>query len=126
MDPAQDLTNQFKLKGHLDEIKKELLTRKISDKTPMEELIKRIVSDIVKQMVEKNEELLFKNRATTSAELELQITKDYYSLLDRSNKEISLNRYIKFNMKDPELRRLIRFTVEELLANNDELSSKYK
>lgn len=126
MDPAQQIADQFKLKGHLDKIKKDILTKDVTaQNTSMEELIKRIVSDMVKQMVEKDEELIFKNRASTSAELESRITKNYYSLLDKSNKQISLNGYINYNIQDPKLKESIRSKLKELLENNEEMSSKY-
>ncbi|CDO95304.1 unnamed protein product [Kluyveromyces dobzhanskii CBS 2104] len=76
LDPANDLAEAFKKEGHLDSLKKEILSQNVQDNINLEEFIKSRVRELVSDKVREDESLIFKNRGTTTALLEGQLFKE--------------------------------------------------
>lgn len=88
-DEARDLTEQFKKAGHFDKLKQEILSKNVvdSDKT-LQEALKESVAQIVRELVGEDEEILFKNRGSTSALIEAQLMKSDYEKIKNSGVDI--------------------------------------
>lgn len=94
-DPAKELTDNFKKKGHFDKIKQEIVVKELSkdgNGGTVEQFVKQRVTQIVNGMVKNDETLIFKNRGSTSALIEAQLFKDGYEKLN--NEEFDLEKFI--------------------------------
>lgn len=144
-DKAQELATLFKRQGHFDKLKHKILTNKIEpipterekkqniisyydedDETSntkvefeVEELIKLKVKQIVQDMVEKDSDLVFKNRGTNTALIESKIFKDDYNELSLGQNAINLNQYIHNALTDPDLIDEILHIVEPQINAED-------
>ncbi|AGO10899.1 AaceriAFR611Cp [[Ashbya] aceris (nom. inval.)] len=120
-DPAVALAEVFKRKGYLDKLKLSILTEPVDPSTPcsdsLEHLIKGRVQELIRDMVVKDESLLFKNRGSTSAVLEAQLFKTGYNVLN--NGDLCVDKIINEKLHDPGLTAQIT----ELLKQMKETSN---
>lgn len=118
-DPAQELVDNFKRKGHSDKLKRDLLNSKWNPDNPLslEQAVKQRVIEVVKQMVLEDESLIFKNRGSTSALLEAQLYKEQYRKLDDPSNNFQLESIIDELLKDSELSDRIRSILEDMLVD---------
>ncbi|AAS53982.1 AFR611Cp [Eremothecium gossypii ATCC 10895] len=104
-DPAVALAEAFKRKGYLDKLKLSILTEPAHPGTPcsesLEHLIKGRVQKLIRDMVAKDESLLFKNRGSTSAVLEAQLFKSGYNVLNDG--DLCVDKLIDEKLHDPTL-----------------------
>ncbi|SMN19253.1 similar to Saccharomyces cerevisiae YBR258C SHG1 Subunit of the COMPASS (Set1C) complex [Maudiozyma saulgeensis] len=116
---AQKLAEQFKKHGYLDRLKKEILSSKLeqdtdsADTKTFEDSVKEQVKSMVKEMVREDENLIFKNRGTTTALIESKMLKDY-KLLEDNQSGIDIKNYIEEKLKNPKMHDDIRKNVENL------------
>lgn len=133
VDQARELANQFKKQGHFDKLKFDILSRESNIKTKgngissgsLETILKDLTTSIVKDMVYKDEELIFKNRGPTSALLEAQLLKDDYKKFTEDKNGIDLNKYLQSCISDPALYEIVynelaQLAIKEniMVANN--------
>lgn len=120
IDEARKLADQFKREGHLDKLKQEILSKEWdqnnSTKT-VEQTIRTKVSTVVKNMVTEDENLIFKNRGSTSALIEAQLFKEGYKKLTDSDDGIKLDEYMHKTLHDPilieQIQKNLEFTLED-------------
>lgn len=116
IDDARKLADEFKREGYFDQLKRDVLTQKHgNDELPLEQSIRNTVTDIVKKMVTEDENLIFKNRGSTSALIEAQLFKQGYKRLGEGDNGIQLEEYLHKVMNNSELtqdikNKLNRFT----------------
>ncbi|KAH9200056.1 complex proteins associated with Set1p component shg1-domain-containing protein [Zygosaccharomyces rouxii] len=81
-DDARKLADEFKREGYFDQLKRDILTQKHdNDELPLEQSIRNNVASVVRKMVTDDENLIFKNRGSTSALIEAQLFKQGYKRL---------------------------------------------
>lgn len=120
---AVKLAELFKKQGHLDKLKNEILRTKLEDSKDsqisqtFDETVKKTVTETVKQMVSEDENMIFKNRGTTSALIETQVLKDEYVMLKNDQIGIDIQKFISEKLTDDSLRDEIR---NELCKLQDE------
>ncbi|KAK5780771.1 Shg1p PWA37_003424 [Arxiozyma heterogenica] len=127
VDQARELANQFKKQGHFDKLKSEILSRESNIKTKenvtvpgsLETVLKNVTTSIVKDMVSKDEDLIFKNRGSTSALLEAQLLKDDYKKFGEGKNGIELNRYLQSCINDPDLYETIYKELAQLVSKEN-------
>lgn len=127
VDQARELANQFKKQGLFDKLKLEIISRKSNIVTrengtlsdSLETVLKNLTTSIVKEMVYKDEDLIFKNRGPTSALLEAQLLKDDYKRLNEGKDGIDLNKYLQSCINDPALYDIVYKELEELAAKEN-------
>ncbi|CCK69304.1 Shg1p KNAG_0C01910 [Huiozyma naganishii CBS 8797] len=118
IDPAKKLAEKFKQQGYLDQLKRDVLTTPIAmreNASPLEQTIKDLVVEVVKDVVANDEDLIFKNRAATSAQVESQIFKGGYRKLNEVENGINLEEFIQEAIKDPKLIASIKTNLESLV-----------
>ena len=89
------------------------------------------VASVVKEMVNEDEDLIFKNRGLTSALIESQLVKDNYSKLNNKNddnygndaRKFELDAYIHSKLQDPELLEMIKKQLGEAAGSQQEESN---
>lgn len=112
-DDARKLADEFKREGYFDQLKRDVLTRNHeNDELPLEQSIRNNVADIVKKMVAEDENLIFKNRGSTSALIEAQLFKQGYKKLREGPKGIELEEYLHKVLNDSELTQGIKDKLE--------------
>ena len=120
-DPARDLTERFKKEGHFDKLKQEILAKTIEcggDSKTIQEALKLSVSDVVRQLVNEDEEIVFKNRGSTSAMLEGQLIKNNYAKIKDSEFGVDVEKFVGEALSDPAIideikRGLVDMTADE-------------
>ncbi|AMD19311.1 HBR410Wp [Eremothecium sinecaudum] len=120
-DPAIALAELFKRKGHLDKLKQSILTDSINNDNidqNLETLIRTGVKNLIKDMVLKDENLIFKNRGSTSAILEAQLFKSGYNVLN--NGETDIDKIIENRLNDKELENQIKSILHEMQENKED------
>ena len=129
---SKKLSEKYKKEGHFDKLKREILsnpwdsTEKNSES--FEQVLRERVASTVKEMVNEDEELIFKNRGLTSALIESQLVKDKYSKLsskiDMDNgdatKRFELDEYVRSKLQDPKLLEMIKGQLQETLDSYEE------
>lgn len=111
---AVKLAELFKKQGHLDKLKNEILRSKLAnsedseDSQTFEETVKKAVAETVKQMVSEDENMIFKNRGTTSALIETRVLKDEYAVLKNDQSGTDIQKFISENLRDGKLKEEIR------------------
>lgn len=129
---SKKLSDKYKKEGHFDKLKREILsnpwdsTEKNSGS--FEQVLRERVASTVKEMVNEDEELIFKNRGLTSALIESQLVKDKYSKLssniDMANgdatKRFELDEYVRTKLQDPKLLEMIKRQLQETLDSYEE------
>ncbi|QHS71816.1 Shg1p [Saccharomyces paradoxus] len=129
---SKKLSEKYKKEGHFDKLKREILsnpwdsTEKNSES--FEQVLRERVASTVKEMVNEDEELIFKNRGLTSALIESQLVKDKYSKLsskiDMDNgdatKRFELDEYVHSKLQDPKLLEMIKGQLQETLDSYEE------
>lgn len=120
-DEPRDLTEQFKKAGNFDRLKLEILSRKVSgsDKT-LQVALKESVAAIVNQLVSEDEEILFKNRGSTSALIEAQLMKRNYEKIANAPSGIDIEKFVNEALADPELLEKIENEVAEMINTEKE------
>lgn len=124
VDPARELAEQFKKQGYFDRLKSEILSREsniitnenVRSSESLEKILKDLTAATVKNMVEQDEELIFKNRGPTSALVEAQLLKNNYKKFSEHENGIDLTRYINGCLQDPSLYDTIYKEMEQLSA----------
>ncbi|CAB4254538.1 similar to Saccharomyces cerevisiae YBR258C SHG1 Subunit of the COMPASS (Set1C) complex, which methylates histone H3 on lysine 4 and is required in transcriptional silencing near telomeres [Maudiozyma barnettii] len=117
---AQELAEQFKKQGYLDKLKRDILSNQLekdvgsTDPITFEDSVKEHVKLMVNKMVMEDENLIFKNRGTTTALIETKMLKDYYKMLDGGPDRIDITNYIKEKLKDQNMHNNIRQSIEHL------------
>ncbi|CCF57427.1 hypothetical protein KAFR_0C04370 [Kazachstania africana CBS 2517] len=122
-DEAYLLAEKFKKQGYFDKLKQDILTESIDgngDET-LEKKIKETVTDIVKNMVNEEEELIFKNRGTTSALIESKILMDNYKMLSENKEPLNVEKTIKEALQNANLSDDIKATLEKLLDDTTKM-----
>lgn len=121
IDEARKLADQFKREGYLDKLKQEILSKEWdqnnSNKT-VEQIIRTKVSTVVKNMVNEDENLIFKNRGSTSALIEAQLFKEGYKKLTDNDDGIKLDEYMHSTLHDPMLIEQIEKNLELMLEDS--------
>lgn len=103
-DEARRLADEFKRKGYFDKLKHDILTQNYETADePVEQAIKNNVAAVVRQMVVEDENLIFRNRGSTSALIEAQLFKQGYRKLGEGKNGIQLEEYLNTTLKDPQL-----------------------
>lgn len=110
LDPAKYLAETFKKEGHLDSLKNEILSQNVEGDISLDEFIKSRVRDLVRDRVNEDESLIFKNRGTTTALLEGQLFKDGFKSLNTSN--IDVEKLLSDSLDDATTRQKIRTILE--------------
>ncbi|EDO16443.1 hypothetical protein Kpol_1066p7 [Vanderwaltozyma polyspora DSM 70294] len=102
VDKAQEAVERFKRQGYFDKIKQDILNKQLYEESNLsvQEMIRDKVGKIVKDMVSEDENLIFKNRGSTSALIEAQIFKDGYKKLQEGENGIKLDEYIDNSLSD--------------------------
>ncbi|QLQ78445.1 hypothetical protein HG537_0A06920 [Torulaspora globosa] len=121
VDEARKLADEFKREGYFDKLKQKILSQEVNNgdaDTAIEQIIRRKVDSIVKSMVTDDENLVFKNRGSTSALIESQLFKDNYKRLSEGDDGLNVDEYIQEQLNDKLLRSQIKEKLETL-ANND-------
>lgn len=79
---SKRLSDKYKKEGHFDKLKREILSNPWNsteeNSESFEQALRKRVASTVKEMVNEDEELIFKNRGLTSALIESQLVKDNY------------------------------------------------
>ncbi|AQZ15695.1 SHG1 (YBR258C) [Zygosaccharomyces parabailii] len=120
IDQARKLADEFKREGHFDKLKRAILTQKYGDANePIEQSIKNNVATVVRQMVAEDENLIFRNRGSTSALIEAQLFKQGYRKLEEGESGIQLEEYLRSTLKDPQLVQEIRNNLLTLEQKDD-------
>ena len=122
VDKAEKLAELFKKQGYFDKLKNDILSQKLDQRsddakkqnTSFEEAIQKRVAMVVKDFVSKDENLIFKNRGTTSALLEAQIIKDNYKKLSESDEGIDIDSIIQKSLQSPETINEVKNTLNKL------------
>ncbi|GAV52387.1 hypothetical protein ZYGR_0AG03780 [Zygosaccharomyces rouxii] len=108
-DDARRLADEFKREGYFDQLKRDVLTQKHeNDELPLEQSIRNNVADVVRKMVAEDENLIFKNRGSTSALIEAQLFKQGYKRLGEGENGIQLEEYLHKVLDDSELTQDIK------------------
>ncbi|CAL9736265.1 COMPASS component Shg1p [Monosporozyma servazzii] len=123
-DQARELAEHFKKHGYFDRLKSEILSREsniitngnVRSSESLEKILKELTAITVKDMVEKDEELIFKNRGPTSALVEAQLLKDNYKKFNEHEDGIDLSRYLSGCLQDPSLYDTIYKEMDQLSA----------
>ncbi len=124
-DEAVELAELFKKHGYLDKLKNEIITKHINDPNDetktmtLEEAVKQEVKRVVHNMVKEDETLIFKNRGTTTALIETQISKDNYQLLHNDTSGIDIHNFVKDSIQHEESSNSIMEHLKELMENKD-------
>lgn len=106
VDQAHVLAEKFKKLGYLDKIKQDILTKELESNDGhgnIQDSIKKKVASMVNEMVNVDENLIFKNRGSTSALIEAQIFKNGYKKLGEGEGGIKLDDYILKSVNDERL-----------------------
>lgn len=117
---AVKLAESFKKQGYLDKLKNEILRTKTENSgdaqmsQTFEEAVKKTVAETVKQMVSENENMIFKNRGTTSALIETQVLKDEYAMLRNDQIGIDIQKFISDKIMDNGLKEEIGNALNQL------------
>ncbi|AET38069.1 Shg1p Ecym_2330 [Eremothecium cymbalariae DBVPG len=121
-DPAITLAEAFKRKGYLDKLKQSILTDALyadgNTEENLETLVKKRVQELIKDMVHKDESLIFKNRGSTSALLEAQLFRTGYEML--KDDRVDVDKIIEDRLGDEELVSKIRSLLMEMHASKSE------
>ncbi|GAV47375.1 hypothetical protein ZYGR_0H02160 [Zygosaccharomyces rouxii] len=108
-DDARKLADEFKREGYFDQLKRDILTQKHdNDELPLEQSIRNNVASVVRKMVTDDENLIFKNRGSTSALIEAQLFKQGYKRLGEGEDGIQLEEYLNKVLNDSELTQGIK------------------
>ncbi|CAL9731754.1 COMPASS component Shg1p [Monosporozyma unispora] len=135
VDQARELAEQFKKQGYFDRLKSEILSRdsniitngNVRSSESLEKILKDLTTSTVKDMVNKDEELIFKNRGPTSALVEAQLLKNNYRKFNEGQNGIDLNRYLEGCMQDPALGDTVHKEIQQLaVKENINLNQKPK
>lgn len=135
VDQARELAEQFKKQGYFDRLKSEILSRdsniitngNVRSSESLEKILKDLTTSTVKDMVNKDEELIFKNRGPTSALVEAQLLKNNYRKFNEGQNGIDLNRYLEGCMQDPALGDPVHKEIQQLaVKENINLNQKPK
>ncbi|QLG72116.1 hypothetical protein HG535_0C04700 [Zygotorulaspora mrakii] len=120
-DKASDLAEQFKREGHFDRLKEQILSRSLAEQNgeTVVQTIRSEVSAIVRNMVLEDDNLLFKNRGSTSALIESQLLKDGYQKLTENGKGIKVDEYVSTSLSDPELLEQVKGNLMTILQSNE-------
>lgn len=106
---ARRLADEFKREGYFDQLKRNILARgPENDELSLEQSIRNNVADVVKQMIADDENLIFKNRGSTSALIEAQLFKQGYRRLGEGENGIQLEEHLQRTLNNPELINEIR------------------
>ncbi|QLL33902.1 hypothetical protein HG536_0F02270 [Torulaspora globosa] len=122
IDEAKKLADEFKREGYFDKLKQKILSQELNNgeaETTIEQIIRHKVDTIVKGMVADDENLVFKNRGSTSALIESQLFKDNYKKLSEGNGALNVDEYIQEQLNDKLLRSHIKEKLEALANNNE-------
>ncbi|KAL3229721.1 COMPASS component SHG1 [Nakaseomyces bracarensis] len=124
-DAAREVTEQFKKAGHFDKLKQEMLEKKVSgsDKT-LQVALKESVADIVRELVGEDEEILFKNRGSTSALVEAQLMKGNYEKIRESPSGVDIEKFVNDALADPELLAKVEEEVTKMVNERSESDEK--
>ncbi|CCD23498.1 Shg1p NDAI_0B04630 [Naumovozyma dairenensis CBS 421] len=129
-DPAKEFAEAFKKQGYFDQLKREILSKNwksnnddddgtnTTTSVTVEQTIKNKVADSVKDMVDKDPNLIFKNRGTTSALIEAQLFKDDYKKLSEGDNKILLTDFIQQTLNDQELTDGIISKLESIIPDD--------
>lgn len=124
-DPAEILVDRFKKEGYFDRLKHDILNSQVKSEndvsSSLEESIKQTVNSIVKSMIQKDENLIFKNRGTTSALIEAQLYKDNYKKLEEGEKGIDINSQLMMALESPQLLKMITEQLTSLTKDKESL-----
>lgn len=121
VDEAKKLADEFKREGHFDKLKQQILSQELKPgvaETTIEQIIKRKVETIVKDMVVDDENLVFKNRGSTSALIESQLFKDNYKKLSEGDDGFNVDEYIQEQLNDTVLRSQVKEKLDALAGNS--------
>ncbi|CCC68814.1 hypothetical protein NCAS_0B07300 [Naumovozyma castellii] len=130
IDRAKELAEEFKRQGFLDKLKHDILSQnwnkdESTDNTieavNLQEAIRNKVMATVNEMVKNDENLIFKNRGTTSALIEAQLFKDKYKKLAEGDDGVPLDKYIQMTLSDPKLEEGIKRNLATIAADEDDL-----
>ena len=119
---AEKLAELFKKQGYFDKLRNNILSQELGQhlddtkeqNTSFEEAIQKRVAMVVKDFVSRDENLIFKNRGTTSALLEAQIIKDNYKKLGEGDDGIDIERIIQKSLQSPDTINEIKNTLNKL------------
>ncbi|CAI4283118.1 BCN_G0004710.mRNA.1.CDS.1 [Saccharomyces cerevisiae] len=129
---SKRLSDKYKKEGHFDKLKREILSNPWNDteenSESFEQALRKRVASTVKEMVNEDEELIFKNRGLTSALIESQLVKDNYlklgSKMEGDNgdgeKKFDLDVYVRSKLQDPKLLEMIKGQLQETLNSYEE------
>lgn len=119
VDEARKLADEFKKEGHFDRLKHDILSQPLhqdDSSSTVEQAVRAKVNAVVKRMVEEDENLIFKNRGTTSALIESQIFKDGYKDLSEGNDGLNVEEYIQEKLNEPALRDQLKERLDEMVS----------
>lgn len=120
VDEARRLADEFKRQGHFDRLKHGILSQQLQQgdaSTSVEQIIRAKVNALVRNMVAEDENLIFKNRGSTSALIESQIFKDGYQELSQGDDGLNVEEYIQEKLNEAALRDEVREKLEETAQN---------
>lgn len=117
-DKARDLADLFKMEGHFDKLKESILSRSADDAgNSVAQLIRNEVSTVVRGMVLEDENLIFKNRGSTSALIESRLLKGSYEKLGHIYQGRNVEEYVQAALHDPNLLQQIERNLQNMLQN---------
>ena len=117
-DEARRLADEFKKEGHFDKLKHDILSQELKQgesSTSVEQTIRAKVNALVRAMVAEDENLIFKNRGSTSALIESQIFKDGYKARSQGEGGLNVEEYIQEKLNEPALQDHVREKIEEMV-----------
>lgn len=124
-DEAVLLAELFKKQGYLDKLKNEIITKHITNPNDatksitFEDAVKEEVKRTVRSMVENDENLIFKNRGTTTALIETRISKDDYQLLRGEASGIDIHNFVKENIQNTDVSEGVLRTLTDLMEKKE-------
>ncbi|CAI4059307.1 hypothetical protein N7582_001338 [Saccharomyces uvarum] len=135
VEDGKKLSDKYKKEGHFDKLKRDILSNTWNGteegNKSFEQMLRDRVASVVKEMVNEDEDLIFKNRGLTSALIESQLVKDNYSKLNNKNddnygndaRKFELDAYIHSKLQDPELLEMIKKQLGEAAGSQQEESN---
>lgn len=117
IDLAKDLADKFKKEGHLDNLKKEILSQTLKDDLDLEQFIKSQVKELTQAQVLQDESLVSKNRGTTTALLEGKLFKDGFRELN--TEDVNVDELILWSLDNEKLREKIYNILETKLVKKE-------
>lgn len=121
IDEARKVADEFKKEGHFDKLKQDILSQELRGgdvQGTIEQVIRDKVATVVKDMVAEDENLIFKNRGSTSALIESQIFKDGYKKLGEGQNGVNVEDYIHDTLNDPLLSSRIKEKLQQMIGSD--------